>query len=116
MEDFEAFQTGNGDPFPSTDFINDVTAFSATDEGQTALNQGYLGLIDGEVRFSMIEVAVHGKPWRPHSEMNPEYERWLEIMDDYNDGSGDGLDKGKATGGDYYTWMASEREFVRSAI
>ena len=58
------------------------------------MNQAYLGLIDGEVKFSMVEVAIKGTGRRPYAEMNPEYEEWLEIMDEINDDSGEGLNKG----------------------
>jgi predicted RND superfamily exporter protein len=75
-----------------------------------------IGLIDGKLKFAMIEVAIVAVRYSPYDVLNPIYEKWRTLIRIYNSDSGTGLNKGIYTGGIGFTWMRSEKEFIISAI
>ena len=96
IDDFETYITGVGGTFPTTeaDFITAVQSFVANDDkGEEYLDDNFIGAVNGEFKFTVIDATSIGIPHKPYKIMNPLYEWWEEFKDNLNANSGTGLNK-----------------------
>ena len=77
--------------------------------------KNYIGLIDDKLKFIQIRALSQGERFQPYEKLNPYYEAWVKTMDDINSESPAGINNGVMTGGRYFTWMRSEKEFLYTA-
>ena len=116
----DAFETwlgsgGGTTIFPSLTLNLDIALFIQTDIGSHYFFNNQIGFIGGELKFTMIKSLSQGIAYSPYKEINPVYESWMAEMEKVNAASGVGLNKGIMTGAEWFTWMRSEIELVKTA-
>jgi hypothetical protein len=58
-------------------------------------NENLIGLMKGELKYVVVELASIGIPFAPHKELNPTFEKWDDYVKDVNKNAPAGLKHSK---------------------
>ena len=116
VQDFVNAQNG-GNPVPQADFytrLNDYITNNST--GIDQFSDNLIGLINGSLRFSVIEAIASADESGGYEKVHPVFEAWEDLKNQYNADSPAGVNKAVQTAKDEWAYLETEREFVRGAI
>ena len=115
VEDFVNAQNG-GNPVPQADFytrLNDYITNNST--GVEQFSDNLIGLIDGTLRFSIIQAIANAERFQGYEETFPVYEDWEALKNQYNADSPTGVNKAIQTAKQAWAFLQTEKEFVDDA-
>ena len=74
--------------------------------------------IDNEdrIRYLQIHMITNIVPYTPHEDLMPEYDKWMDRIEAYNEKAPQGLKNGKMTAMFEFCFMITEKELLRGAL
>jgi len=115
IEDFVATQ-GGGSPVSEASFYTQLQAYISTSQGNEYYTQNLIGYFDGKLHFTQIVALTPEAPFQGRKILHPIYGKWEKLVDSYNNGSPEGLNKAFQTSGYHWAWLETENEMVRGVI
>ena len=116
VQDFWNEMNG-GSPVPQSQFYTQLDAYiNTTQIGQDQYNDYMIGYINGELRFMRIKSLSPDDESQGYDQMNSLYNNWENLMQSYNQGSPQGINRAFQSGGYQWAWLVTQRELVRGAI
>jgi protein dispatched 1 len=115
VQDFVNAQNG-GNPVPQANFYTELETYLATTTGQNQYSDNQIGYINGRLYFIKFEALSVAIPFQGYEILEPVYDDWENLKDNYNKNSPIGINNSFQTAAFHWAFLVTEKAFVSGAI